>query len=39
VTNESNETVMRLRFALSETPRLSSADPKAPGPEPVGSEK
>jgi len=39
VTNESNETVMRLRFALSETPRLSPADPTAAGPVPVGSGK
>jgi hypothetical protein len=39
VTNESNETVMRLQFALSETPQLSPADPTAALPKPVGSEK
>ena len=35
VTNESNETVMRLRFALSETPLLLPTDPTAASLEPV----
>jgi hypothetical protein len=39
VTNESSETVMRLRFALAETPQLSPIDPTAALPPSVGSEK
>jgi hypothetical protein len=39
VTNESNETAMRLRFALSETPHLSPTDPTAYRTEAAGSKK